>query len=33
MDEIIIRYKGRAKETTNIPNKPILTRFKVCGVA
>ena len=33
MDEIIVRYEGRAKETTTIPNKPTPTGFKVWGVA
>jgi hypothetical protein len=29
VDEIIIRYEGRAKEITIIPNKPTPTGFKV----
>jgi hypothetical protein len=33
VDEIIIRYEGRAKETTTVPNKPTPTGFKVWGTA
>ncbi len=33
MDEIIVRFEGRAKETTTIPTKPIPTGFKVWAVA
>ncbi len=33
VDEIIVRYEGRARETTIVPNKPTLTGFKVWGVA
>jgi Transposase IS4 len=32
VDEIIIRYEGRAKETTTVPNKPTPTGYKVWGV-
>jgi hypothetical protein len=28
VEESIIRYEGRAKETTTVPNKPTLTGFK-----
>jgi hypothetical protein len=31
VDEIIIRFEGQLKETTTIPNKPILTGYKVWG--
>ena len=31
VDEIIVRFEGRAKETTTVPNKPTLTGFKVWG--
>jgi hypothetical protein len=33
VDEIIIRYKGRVKETTTVPNKPTPMGFKVWAVA
>jgi hypothetical protein len=33
VDEIIVRFEGRAKETTTIPNKPTPTGFKVWGIA
>jgi hypothetical protein len=33
IDEIMVRYKGRAKETTTVPNKPTPTGFKVWAVA
>jgi hypothetical protein len=33
VDEIIIRYEGRAKETTTVPNKPTPAGFKVWAVA
>jgi hypothetical protein len=33
VDEIIVRYEGRAKETTIVPGKPTPTGFKVWGVA
>jgi hypothetical protein len=33
IDEIIVRYEGRAKETTTVPNKPPPTGFKVWGAA
>lgn len=33
VDEIIIRYEGRAKQTTTIPNKPTPTGFKVWAIA
>lgn len=33
VDEIMCRYKGHAKETTTVPNKPIPTGFKVWAVA
>jgi hypothetical protein len=33
VDEIIVRYEGRAKETTTVPNKPTLIGFKVWGAA
>jgi hypothetical protein len=33
VDEIIVRFKGRLKETTTIPNKPTPTRYKVWGAA
>jgi hypothetical protein len=29
VDEIIVRYEGRAKETIIVPNKPTPTGFKV----
>jgi hypothetical protein len=29
----MVRYEGRARETTTVPNKPIPTGFKVWGVA
>jgi hypothetical protein len=29
----MVRYEGKAKETTTVPNKPIPTGFKVWGVA
>ena len=29
VDEIMIRFEGRAKETTTVPNKPTPTGFKV----
>ena len=33
VNEIIVRFKGRAKETTTVPNKPTPTGFKVWGAA
>jgi hypothetical protein len=30
---MMVRFEGRAKETTTVPNKPIPTGFKVWGVA
>jgi hypothetical protein len=33
VDEIIVRYEGRAKETTTVPGKPTPTGFKVWAVA
>jgi hypothetical protein len=33
VDEIIIRFEGRLKETTTILNKPIPTGYKVWGAA
>jgi hypothetical protein len=33
LDEIIIRYERRSKETTIFPNKPIPTGYNVWGVA
>jgi hypothetical protein len=33
VDEIIVRFEGRSKETTTIPNKPTPTGYKVWGVA
>jgi hypothetical protein len=33
VDEIIVRYEGRAKETTTVPNKPTPIGFKVWAVA
>jgi hypothetical protein len=33
VDEIIVRFEGRAKETTTVPNKPTPTGFKVWGAA
>jgi hypothetical protein len=33
VDEIIVRFKGRAKEATTVPNKPTPTGFKVWGAA
>jgi hypothetical protein len=33
VDEIIVRFEGRSKETTTIPNKPIPTGYKVWGAA
>ena len=33
VDEIIIRFEGRSKEITTIPNKPIPTGYKVWGAA
>jgi hypothetical protein len=33
VDEIIIRFEGRVKEITTIPNKPTPTGFKVWGIA
>jgi hypothetical protein len=33
VDEIIVGYEGRAKETTTVPNKPTPTGFKVWAVA
>lgn len=32
VDEIIVRFEGRAKETTTVPNKPTPTGFKVWGI-
>jgi hypothetical protein len=31
VDEIIVRFEGRVKETTTVPNKPTPTGFKVWG--
>ena len=33
VDEIIVRFEGRSKETTTILNKPIPTGYKVWGAA
>jgi hypothetical protein len=33
VDEIIIRFEGRSKETTIVLNKPTPTGYKVWGVA
>ena len=33
MDEIIVRFQGRAKETITVPGKPTPTGFKVWAVA
>jgi Transposase IS4 len=33
VDEIIVRFEGRAKETTTVPGKPTPTGFKVWGAA
>jgi len=33
VDEIIVRYEGRSKETTTVPNKPTPTGYKVWGAA
>jgi hypothetical protein len=33
VDEIIVRFEGRSKETTTVPNKPTPTGYKVWGVA
>jgi hypothetical protein len=33
VDEIIVRFEGRSKETTTVPNKPIPTGYKVWGTA
>jgi hypothetical protein len=33
VDEIIIRFEGRSKEITTIPNKPTPTGYKVWGAA
>lgn len=33
MDEIMVRYEGRSKETTTVPKKPIPTGYKVWGAA
>jgi hypothetical protein len=33
VDEIMVLFEGRAKETTIVPNKPTPTGFKVWGVA
>jgi hypothetical protein len=33
VDEIIVRFEGRSKETTTVPNKPIPTGYKVWGAA
>lgn len=33
VDEMMIRFEGRAKETTTVPNKPTPTGFKVWGIA
>jgi hypothetical protein len=33
VNEIIVRFEGRAKETTTVPNKPTPTGFKVWGTA
>jgi hypothetical protein len=33
VDEIIVRFEGRSKDTTTVPNKPTPTGYKVWGVA
>jgi hypothetical protein len=33
IDEIIVRFEGRLKETTTVPNKPTPTGYKVWGAA
>jgi hypothetical protein len=33
VDEIIVRFEGRVKETITVPGKPIPTGFKVWGAA
>jgi len=33
VDEIIVRFEGRSKETTTVPNKPTPTGYKVWGAA
>ncbi|PMD57732.1 pea pathogenicity protein, partial [Hyaloscypha bicolor E] len=33
VDEIIVRFEGRSKEITTVPNKPIPTGYKVWGAA
>jgi hypothetical protein len=33
VDEIIVRFEGRLKETTTVLNKPIPTGYKVWGAA
>jgi hypothetical protein len=33
MDEIIVQFKGRAKETTTVLNKPTPIGFKAWGAA
>jgi hypothetical protein len=33
IDEIIVRFEGRSKETTTVPNKPTPTGYKVWGAA
>ena len=33
VDEIMVRFEGRSKETTTVPNKPTPTGYKVWGAA
>jgi hypothetical protein len=33
VDEIIVRFEGRSKETTTVPNKPTPTGYKIWGAA
>jgi Transposase IS4 len=33
IDEIIVRFEGRSKEITTVPNKPTPTGYKVWGAA
>jgi hypothetical protein len=33
IDEIIVRFEGRLKETTTVPNKPTPTGYKIWGAA
>jgi hypothetical protein len=33
VDEIIVRFEGRLKEITTVPNKPIPIGYKVWGAA